>query len=47
VRYPFAHRFFTLVFSYRYKSLFPQASYFHIDTEPPGMSPCPPDSCRA
>jgi hypothetical protein len=30
------HRFLSSLFSYSYKSLFPQSLYFHIHTKPPG-----------
>jgi len=33
------HRFLSSLFSYSYKSLFPQSLYFHIHTKPPGVSP--------
>jgi len=35
----FAHRFFTLVFSYSYELLFPEALYFHNHPHCPGVSP--------
>jgi hypothetical protein len=31
------HRFLSSLFSYSYKSLFPQSLYFHIHTKPPGV----------